>query len=319
MLIRLWGVRGSIPAPLTSDDVRAKILEVLKRAKPEHLADEDSRARFVDGLPLSIAGTYGGNTACVELRFDEGGTERVLAIDAGTGLRGLGARLAGERGADGGEVDILYTHTHWDHMQGLPFFAPCYNPRSLVRLHSPARDFRARIEGQQLPQYFPITVAEYPARIELFQLEPDRTSTVAGLRVANMRMYHPNSSFSYAIERDGKKFVFCTDAEFFRKDENYVERALDFFRGADLLVMDTQYTANESMRKVEWGHSSMEMAIDMAVEAGVKRLVTFHHDPTYPDAVLETNFNAALQYQREHYPDVELILNLGYEGLEISL
>jgi len=307
--LKLWGVRGSYPTSFNNFTVEQRIKDALKRVSPEILESESKINDFVDNLPPFIKGSVGGHTSCVHLDLGE----KLFIFDAGTGIIPLGEEI-NELYPDGREIHILLSHTHWDHIHGFPFFSPNFNENNKIYIHSPAKNVEERFRAQQYPQYFPITVDEYPAKIEIYQLDPNRENEVGGILINNMRMYHPNSSYAYSVRYDKAKFVYCTDAEFFQKGEDYYNEAIDFFQDADLLVIDTQYLPGESMHKLHWGHSSMEMSIDMAVAANVKKMVSYHHEPKYNDRTIYDNFDNARTYLAKHYSESKLIVNIGIEG-----
>ncbi len=309
MRLKLWGVRGSYPTSFSSFEIKQRISEALKRASAQDIGDDAKIRSFINKLPSFIKSSVGGHTSCAQLDLGD----KVFIFDAGTGIIPLGNEL-NKSYPEGREIHILLSHTHWDHIHGFPFFSPNFNPKNKIYVHSPAKNIQERFKAQQYPQYFPITVDDYPAKIEIYQLDPNRENEVGGIRINNMRMYHPNSSYAFSIRYDEHKFVYCTDAEFFQKGEDYFNEALDFFRDADLLVIDTQYLPGESVQKLDWGHSSLEMSIDMAVSANVKQMISYHHEPRYDDKVIYDNFAEARKYLVNHYPKTKLIVNIGIEG-----
>jgi len=274
MKIRFWGVRGSIPCP-GPDTVE-----------------------------------YGGNTPCIELRLSE--SRRTVIIDAGSGIRELG-NLMMARDLPGGPIraDLFLTHTHWDHIMGFPFFAPVYVPGTRLNIYGPAtyeaEMMRDVMGGQMAYRYFPVRWTDLAAEIRYFDLKEERIDLGEGLGVSTIYLNHPVLSLGYRFERAGS--VLCTvfDTEPFRNifstdpgDPSYSaemaaegeavarernERLESFFRGADCLIHDAQYTREEYEHgKTGWGHSPMEHAIESAGRAGVRKLVLFHHEPMRTDA-----------------------------------
>lgn len=224
---------------------------------------------------------YGGDTTCIEIRSKN---DAILVIDAGTGIRRLGCQLVAEERFD---LTLIFTHTHWDHVLGLPFFKLLYNPKVHIDLYG-SRGLQGSITkllGRVMaPPLFPVPFTSLPSRID----SRDWTGEVLmvdTLRVTRIALSHPNLGAGYRIEEDGRSFVFLTDNELShphrggRSFEEYVA----FSRGADLLVHDAEYTPEEYPGRIGWGHSHIEDAARLARAAGVKTLGMFHHNQERTD------------------------------------
>jgi phosphoribosyl 1,2-cyclic phosphodiesterase len=246
--IRFWGVRGSIASP------GAATAEV------------------------------GGNTPCLEVAC--GG--ETIVLDAGTGMRRLGERLAKD-GVEG--IHVFLSHLHWDHIQGLPFFAPAWIPGRRIAIHgapstaTPALSLEESVEKQMLPPHFPVSLGAMAARIEFAEIESGGRAIFRDVEVRATRLNHPGGVLAYRIEHGGRSVVYATDTEHYAcPDPHLVALA----RGADVLVYDAMYTDDEyagrvGPSKVGWGHSTWQAGVDVANEAGVDQLVLFHHDPQRDD------------------------------------
>ena len=277
MIIKFWGVRGSIPSP-GPDTVR-----------------------------------YGGNTLCLELRLRN--PDRLIIIDAGSGIRELGDSLSNCQPANGHvEAEIFLTHTHLDHILGLPFFAPLYNPKTRLKIYGPVTCEEDLIEdvigGQLSYRYFPVRQHELAAKIEYIDLKEGIYDLGDGITLIAKYLNHPLLSLGYRIEYRGK--VICTaydtepfynvfsadpaspsydellvsEGEMAAEEEN--RRMEEFFYGADILIHDGQYTMAEyECGKKGWGHSPIEYAIEAAQRAMVKRLAICHHDPLRTDSQID--------------------------------
>lgn len=303
MKIRFWGVRGSIPTPLSSDAIRSKIAAVVQRISRKDIENPESRERFLASLPEELFSTVGGNTSCVEVVVPE--PDRII-FDAGTGIRDLGALIAASRGP--ARCNIFFSHFHWDHLQGLPFFAPAFNPSSRITFYSPDPELRNILEGQMRLPYFPVTMDVLRASLEYVQIGTEGVR-VGNARVVPRRMTHPGGCWSYSVLRDGKKVIYSTDTELQPVDFERTPDNAAYFRGADALIIDAQYTLGEAIEKYNWGHSSFSMAADFASTWGIKRLVLFHHEPSYDDRKIHKLFQSA-----EWYVD-----RLSSKGLEVIL
>jgi ribonuclease BN (tRNA processing enzyme) len=253
---------------------------------------------------------YGGNTSCLEIRADD----RLVIVDVGTGIKPLGDRLMARDLKNGPiNADIFISHTHWDHIMGFPMFGPLFIPGTTLRIRGPISfedDTLESIIGTQLSyRYWPVRLSELAAKLDYEQIRETELDLGGGLKVLTNFLNHPISCLGYRFEYGGKSIVTAYDHEPFRNlfpaesaDAGYSEdtaregeaaakeaneKVQTFFRGADILIHDAQYTTDEYSRRVGWGHSSFENAIEAAAAARVRKLVFFHHDPNHTDAHLE--------------------------------
>lgn len=307
MKIKLWGVRGSLPTPLRPDLIRDKVRHAILNLPPDiRPYDPDDVDAYLDSLPALRVGTAGGNTTCVEIQT--GG--QTFIIDAGSGLRELGVQLMnGPLGRGEGVLHFFFTHAHWDHVQGFPFFLPAYIPGNQLIIHS-IHDIEAALKGQQESLYFPVPLSVLEADLRFVRHQPGEVFDVAGLQVRTMQTFHPGKAYAYRFEDNYGAFVFASDAEYKDLSPETQQPFLDFFHQADLLVFDAQYTLRESFQKMDWGHSSALIGVDMARRAGVKRLLLFHHDPSYSDTDLLQIYEQAVSYQAQNdtLPNCEIIV-----------
>lgn len=305
MRIKFWGVRGSIPCP----------------------------------GPHTMK--YGGNGACMELRVDD--RKEIIVIDAGSGIRELGNALVKNDLPNGPlEIRLYLSHTHWDHIMGFPYFTPIYIPGTKMAVHGPVSyeddPLKDVVGGQMKYRYFPINVGELASDIEYRRLseQPDQ-DLGDGLILTTKFINHPITALGYRFEHQGKVFCTCYDHEPYRNlfitdpDHPEYDEAMaiegeavaeeqnlaveEFFKGADLLVHDSQYTGEEYKTKINWGHSTFEHAIAAANRAGVKKLALFHHDPDRTDAQID---ELAKKYcEPGKYGNTEVFF--AAEGTEIAL
>lgn len=316
--MRFWGVRGSIGSPIKGRSIRDKVRKILSYASPGDVLDEDSVNRFLDNLPFSLVHTYGGNTTCLEVRSRDNG---LIIVDAGTGLRQLGNQILTEEGylQGRGECHMLFTHSHWDHIQGLPFFAPFYIPGNKFHIHAISEDIEGRLRYQHSERHFPVPFDGLLSSKTFTQHAEGETFDLYGVQVTSKGVRHPGGSFSYKFQQDGKTLIFGTDAEFKLEDMDGIDEYLQYFRGADILIFDTQYTFEEQLQKIDWGHSSASIATDLALKSDVKKLVLFHHDPSYDDEKLDDVYLRAVRYKEMMDPEADLEIIMAYEGLELEL
>jgi phosphoribosyl 1,2-cyclic phosphodiesterase len=258
MRLRFWGTRGSIPSP----------------------------------GPSTVR--YGGNTPCIELRTDEG---RLVILDAGTGIRELGRSLVEQANGGGVSGDIFLTHAHWDHIQGIPFFAPLFQKGNHFTIWG-SRSLKTSIDrvvrDQMSPVVFPVSFEELKARID-FQELADEQHAGCGYQVSAMGVRHPGGALGYRFtnaEGAGRALVYVSDNELspmahYDGSPDWRRRLVEFTRGASLLVHDTMYTKEEYPSFVGWGHSTYEDAVELAIDAQVERLVLFHHRPERTDDAVD--------------------------------
>lgn len=230
---------------------------------------------------------YGGNTASVQVTARDG---TCIVLDAGTGIRSLGLTL----GADVQRIDILISHLHMDHIQGLGFFGPLFAPGLEVHIWGPPSatlDLRSRLSRYLSPPLFPVRLRDLPSKVELHNA-PDEPTTIGGLRVTAAAVIHPGPTIGYRIEGDGGSLAYLPDHEpalgpIGLPDDPAWISGFDLAAGASLLVHDAQYFPDERDARIGWGHSSTREVAAFATRAGVRRLACFHHDPAHDDATVD--------------------------------
>lgn len=258
--VRFWGTRGSIPTP----------------------------GRLTE--------KYGGNTTCVELRYEN----TILVIDAGSGIREMGMAWMNEFKGQPIEAAICFTHLHWDHIQGFPFFSCAYMPQNSFTVFAEERKAggaRELLSGQMSGDYFPIELSAMKARV---RFEPATDSFQYGpLKIKSMRLPHPGGSLGFRVEVEKSVFVFATDSEFdniaLNKDDlaknhkavrRFPPEVTEFLQGANMIVIDCQYTDEIYQQRRGWGHNSIAAVVDLACQVTPDMLALFHHDPQSRDSVV---------------------------------
>lgn len=253
---------------------------------------------------------YGGNTTCVEMRLGE---ERLI-FDAGTGIKLLGDSLGNAAGIT---AHIFFTHSHWDHIQGFPFFSPAFRLGNFFRIYgvpTPAgTTIEQRLHEQMLHPNFPVPLQTMQSIVAFSDLEVGQTITIGDRRLQTWPLNHPGEAVGYRVSWRGMTVAFVTDTEHFpdRLDGNVLALA----READVLIIDATYTDEEyydrQLSKVGWGHSTWQEAVKVAQAAGVRQLVLFHHDPSHHDQCLD---DIALAAQAQ-FPATAI----AKEGMEIKI
>ena len=263
MKITFWGTRGSIPAP-GPDTAR-----------------------------------YGGNTSCVEVRA----AGHVLVFDAGTGLRPLGLALMRDFGSRPFTVHLFISHTHWDHIQGFPFFRPAYARDVTIHVYGapgPGRSLEKVLRGQMEAEYFPVGLGDLAATVEVHEFRGDEIE-IGDVRVAATHLNHPGMNLAYRVSSGGRRLVYATDHEPYARTLDHVagrgaagrafgerldDALVSFARDADLLISEAQYTDEEYAERIGWGHSPLSAAVELAVAARARSLALYHHDPLHDDDVI---------------------------------
>ena len=268
MQIIFWGVRGSYP------------------------------------VPGAATVRYGGQTSCVEVRTASG---QCLIVDAGTGLRALGNKLAGEAAGKPGRYNVLLSHVHWDHIQGLPFFSPAYVPGTRISVYAlltAANELDQVIGGITRHEFFPMPLEAVPAAFDFHQVEPGVDFVIGELHIRPFALNHPFGSVGYRIDGDGSSWAYVADTapfnqvlhkqHFLKGPEPLSEddrtalgamrdALLARLRGCDTVVYDTHFLPEEYERFPHYGHSTPDQALEICAEAGVRRLVLYHHAPAHGD------------------------------------
>lgn len=281
MKVRFWGTRGSIPVP---------------------------------GRDTTV---FGGNTTCLEITLDSG---RRVIIDAGTGIRALGERLSAKE--ERVDIHLLVTHIHWDHVVGLPFFSPIYEPTSNISIDG----FPSCMKGLSLPfdnkmgdGFFPVRFEDLKAQIRYLDTLNHGSLEIDSVVVDSIPLHHPQGGFGFRFREGEKTVVFVTDNELGeeacagRCPEEYV----DFCKEADILIHDAQYTPEEIEERRGWGHSDYVSTLKLALEARVKRLVLFHHDPGRRDPEVISVMAHCVDLARDSNAYMEI--DAAREGSELIL
>jgi phosphoribosyl 1,2-cyclic phosphodiesterase len=312
MTVHFWGVRGSIPTPITPSRIKSKISAIIEQVTPEDIIDPESRERFLAGLPPWLFGTVGGNSPCLSVSFDK---SEIFVFDCGSGLRELGMAQAVEK-TKATQFHIFLSHFHWDHLQGLPFFGPAYNPAVTMNFYSPVQEVEKFVNGQMAHPYFPVNMDAMASKKTFTHMKNE--IEILGCKVNFKKMNHPGDSYAYCINENGKRFIYATDTELTSGDFMKTDENTAFFQNADMIVIDCQYTLGEAIEKYNWGHSAFSLAVDFAANWGIKHMVMFHHDPTYDDQKLFGILQSAKWYlERMNLKGIEL--TLACEGLEVSI
>ncbi|OYY92866.1 MAG: MBL fold metallo-hydrolase [Hydrogenophilales bacterium 28-61-23] len=327
MQVKFWGTRGSLPVAATAGEVRNKIVAALTAANGRQFDSGTEIEAFADSLPFAVAGSFGGNTACVELigeSIEDSGqapNEHVIC-DIGSGARVLGhAKLATYGPGKPQTYHFFVSHMHWDHLMGLPFFVPIYMPGNRIVMHGCHPNLEAGIRLQMSAPCFPVDFSQIGAKVEFDIMEPGREYEIAGFKVRAKLQLHAGDSYAYRFERNGKSVVYSTDSEHKLEHREEQKTFIDFFQGADLVIFDTMYSLADAITvKADWGHSSNIVAVELCQSARVARLAMFHHEPIHDDAKLCSLLAETRRFEattRDGHPPLEVISS--YDGMSVEL
>ncbi len=257
---------------------------------------------------------YGGNTSCLLVEPDD---DTVLVFDAGTGIRALGELLE----SDSRDVYLLFSHYHWDHIQGLPFFKPIYQTGRKIHLLSnylSSGDAASALD-QMIDPHFPVTGAQLRAEIDVLPFDEQGTAIIGGAKVSTRQLNHPGGGSAYRVDTLHGSLAYITDNELFPPGDvktSYAEW-IEFARDVDLLIHDAMYLDEELQQIHGWGHSLISQALQLALDAGVKRVVLFHHDPSRTDSQLDEILSNSREWMARHTADTEVFLALEGDSYQL--
>lgn len=278
--VKLWGIRGSLPAPQTPDQIIERQISLLEQYKQSG-GMSNTPAEFIKSLPMHKTGGYGGHTSCLEVSSVK---SRVI-IDGGSGLRCFGDHFMRESTVLGrAKIDILMTHFHWDHLIGLPFFTPVFIPGNEIHFYAVQPDLEENIKRIFTKPNFPVKYTDLGAKLFFHKLEPRKPKLFGDITVTPYQLDHPDPCWGYRIENEGRVLSHCVDSECTRMSREQLGPDLPLYQNVDLMIFDAQYSFLEAAERINWGHSSGPIGIDLALRENIKRVLFIHHDPGSTDA-----------------------------------
>ena len=308
MRVRMWGVRGSLATPMTSAQLREKARALLAEAQPTDLINPQAIEAYLDRTPHSW--TYGGNTSCVEVELDN----QTCILDAGTGLRSLGLHLK----TDGRDLQhglhFFFTHFHWDHICGFPYFGPIYIPGRQIDVWSGRSDALRLLTTQMDDAHFPVKWNMLKSSINCHQLPEGEPTTVGEATVRILPLIHPDKAYGYRIDHCGRSVCYLTDTEVSKNPNKAADVYASFVEGADVVIVDAMYGFLDYHDHINFGHSTIFNFIDFFRDANIGELVIFHHDPMASDPQVTRLFMDAKRYTELVAPTAKWKLSAACEG-----
>jgi phosphoribosyl 1,2-cyclic phosphodiesterase len=288
--VRYWGTRGSIPSPKTPTAFRDRIRETLEGFRSDALSDlnrlksPNAVETYLADLPVWRTSGYGGDTSCVQIE----GAAEPMVIDAGSGIRRLGEVLMGGPFSQGkGTLHLFFTHFHWDHIIGLPFFQPIFIRGNHIHIYAVQDDAESCVRQLFQRPFFPVSYDQLGAKFHFHKLEPRKPLSVQGFSWTPYQLDHPDPCWGFRVERETKKgkktYAHCVDTEATRVSPADLGEDVYLYRDADLCYFDAQYTASEMLSYMNWGHSAAPIGIEIALREGVREILFAHHDPSSSD------------------------------------
>ena len=295
MRIKLWGVRGSLPSPIAPDRVRQQLEMVLSQFEEIKQAGSPiTAAQFLDMLPGHMNGGYGGNTSCGEIQL---GDTRLI-IDGGSGIRNLSDVLVRSKPVPD-EFHIYLTHFHWDHLIGLPFFMPLYMKGKTVHFYGVHDDLEEALHILFRKPQFPVPFKVISPQIKVHKIEARQPLRIGDLTVTPFALDHPDPCWGARVEGGGKSIAWAVDTEGTRTTPEELGADLGLYKNADLMIFDAQYSFGEAIEKINWGHSSGPIGIDLALRENIKQVLFMHHDPAASDEAIWDGEEQTKRYYSE--------------------
>jgi phosphoribosyl 1,2-cyclic phosphodiesterase len=320
--IKFWGVRGSVPSGETPQQWESHFRLLMESFFREGYSSFDDIEVFLREIDPRMVGGFGLETSCVQVQ----GSSMSLLVDGGSGLRRYGETLMPHL-IEEQEHHILLTHFHWDHLIGIPFFAPIFKSHQRVHFYAVQENLESSIRMKFSKPFFPVPFDSLGARITFHKMLPRQPHSIGEFQVTPYELDHPDPCWGFKIEKDGLSYSHCVDTEGTRFSREELGPDLPLYQKTDLMYFDAQYTLPELVEKANWGHSAAQIGLDIALREGISHVVFGHHDPGASVKNLLELVKQVREYQKWKNQTLQsnrldaktLHWQYGYDGLEIDL
>jgi phosphoribosyl 1,2-cyclic phosphodiesterase len=275
--IKYWGVRGSLPSSQTPEQWTHEFEKFLNGFFAKGFSTREHIKEYLHTMTIPEIGGFGAATTCAELKSSEG----TLIIDGGSGLKALSDKMMATTSAAKGKatIHIYLTHFHWDHLIGIPFFAPLFVPGNRIHFYAVQPDLEDVIRLKFRKPMFPVPFEALPSTITFHTLQPRKKVNIAGFDVTPYQLDHPDPCWGLRVENEGCTYSHCVDTEGTRVSRQDLGEDLPLYQNVDLMFFDAQYTLPELSEKANWGHSAAQIGLDIAFREKIEHVIFAHHDP----------------------------------------
>lgn len=274
--IKYWGVRGSLPASPPPHIWKSEVEKIFNVFFDRGYTQKSQLAEFFSSESLPFFGGYGAHTTCAEVFTDK----TQVIVDCGSGLRNLGEHMMkGPAGKGQAEIHIFLTHFHWDHLLGIPFFAPHFVKGNVINYYAIQPELEELVRLKFRKPLFPVPFEALGAKIQFHRLEPRQPKKIGDFKVTPYQLDHPDPCWGYRIEYGNRSYSHCVDTEGTRSTREALGPDLPLYQNSDLLYFDAQYTLPELAEKANWGHSAAQIGLEIAKREKIKKVIFAHHDP----------------------------------------
>lgn len=319
--IKYWGVRGSLPSSPPPHVWKSEVEKILNIFFERGHKTQSQIGDFLNSEALPFFGGYGTHTTCAEVFTDK----TQIVIDCGSGLRNLGEQMMrGPAGKGQAEIHLFLTHFHWDHLLGIPFFAPHFVRGNVIHYYAVQPDLEELVRLKFRKPLFPVPFEALGAKIHFHQLEPRKDFRLGDFRITAYQLDHPDPCWGFKVEHGGKSYSHCVDTEGTRSTREALGPDLPLYQNTDLMYFDAQYTLPELAEKANWGHSAAQIGLEIAKREKIKRVIFAHHDP----GATASQIRDLIRQTNEYYTNkllknsVDTILpswDFAFEGMTLDL
>lgn len=316
MQIKFWGVRGSLPSAQTTEDSIKHIERLMNQFFDLGFTTKSDISKFIHKFAPPQLGGFGSSTTCIQIESND----QFIVIDGGSGLKYVSDNLfKSGKIATINEFHIFMSHFHFDHIIGIPFFAPHFMKNKIIHYYSVLPNTEQIVRSLFAKPVFPVTYEQLTAKINFHQIENYKPLTVNGFKITSYKLDHPDPCSGFRVEQNGKVYAHAVDHEVERRTHEQLGPDAALFENADLLYIDAQYEESEMIQKKGWGHGTCPRGFEVADRFHVKNLLFAHHEPASKLAETLKMREHATEYFKANYPHSKLNWDFAYEGQTVKI